>query len=220
MGARAHAAPGARAQWLLIKHRDELATAKFDVVAEVMTSVKSGRTMEEIAERKGRVWRSNRTSDTESKPRRKPAAKKSKAKRSSSAADQRSGSAERRPDSSTDEKLGLAESVAEQRSGDTTGRGTAERAPQSRGERTWVIPDSRQRGADSRARDRTNGEANDELLEAGVLTTAGDPRPRRGAEKAAAECCRRAAHCGSECPHRKAASPRHCRVFASVDRSV
>jgi len=49
----------AKPQWLLIKHRDELATDK-DVVAENMTSVDSGRTMEEIAAGKSRVWRSNR----------------------------------------------------------------------------------------------------------------------------------------------------------------
>ena len=42
-----------RAQWLLIKHRDELATADIDVVDEATTSVASGRTMQEIA--KGRV---------------------------------------------------------------------------------------------------------------------------------------------------------------------
>ena len=46
-------------QWLLIKHRDEFATDE-DVVAENMTSVDSGRTMEEIAAGKSRVWRSNR----------------------------------------------------------------------------------------------------------------------------------------------------------------
>jgi bifunctional non-homologous end joining protein LigD len=46
-------------QWLLIKHRDEFAT-KEDVVAENMTSVDTGRTMEEIASGKSRVWRSNR----------------------------------------------------------------------------------------------------------------------------------------------------------------
>jgi bifunctional non-homologous end joining protein LigD len=46
-------------QWLLIKHRDEFATEE-DVVAQNMTSVDSGRTMEEIASGKGRVWRSNR----------------------------------------------------------------------------------------------------------------------------------------------------------------
>ncbi len=51
---------GGRAQWLLIKHRDELADPDYDVVEEAMTSVASGRTMEEIASRKGRVWRSNR----------------------------------------------------------------------------------------------------------------------------------------------------------------
>jgi bifunctional non-homologous end joining protein LigD len=46
-------------QWLLIKHRDEFATED-DVVADNMTSVDTGRTMEEIASGKSRVWRSNR----------------------------------------------------------------------------------------------------------------------------------------------------------------
>src|SRR5687768_15115173 len=46
-------------QWLLIKHRDEYATDG-DVVAENMTSVDTGRTMEEIAGGKSKVWRSNR----------------------------------------------------------------------------------------------------------------------------------------------------------------
>jgi bifunctional non-homologous end joining protein LigD len=46
-------------QWLLIKHRDEYATEE-DVVAENMTSVDTGRTMEEIATGKSRVWNSNR----------------------------------------------------------------------------------------------------------------------------------------------------------------
>jgi bifunctional non-homologous end joining protein LigD len=49
-------------QWLLIKHRDEFATSD-DVVADDMTSVESGRTMEEIASGKSRIWRSNRKSD-------------------------------------------------------------------------------------------------------------------------------------------------------------
>jgi bifunctional non-homologous end joining protein LigD len=40
-----------RAQWLLIKHRDELASADYDVVADVTTSVASGRTMDEIGKR-------------------------------------------------------------------------------------------------------------------------------------------------------------------------
>jgi bifunctional non-homologous end joining protein LigD len=39
--------PG-RPQWLLIKHRDEYATSGRDVVDEVMTSVATGRTMEDI----------------------------------------------------------------------------------------------------------------------------------------------------------------------------
>jgi bifunctional non-homologous end joining protein LigD len=46
-------------QWLLIKHRDEYATDE-DIVAENMTSVDTGRTMDEIAAGKSRVWRSNR----------------------------------------------------------------------------------------------------------------------------------------------------------------
>jgi bifunctional non-homologous end joining protein LigD len=46
-------------QWLLIKHRDEFATEE-DVVADNMTSVDSGRTMEEIASGKSRIWNSNR----------------------------------------------------------------------------------------------------------------------------------------------------------------
>jgi bifunctional non-homologous end joining protein LigD len=46
-------------QWLLIKHRDEFASDG-DVVAENMTSVDTGRSMEEIASGKSKVWRSNR----------------------------------------------------------------------------------------------------------------------------------------------------------------
>jgi bifunctional non-homologous end joining protein LigD len=52
--------PGARSQWLLIKHRDEYATAKVDVTAAVQTSVTTGRTMDQIAGGGGRVWNSNR----------------------------------------------------------------------------------------------------------------------------------------------------------------
>ena len=47
-------------QWLFIKHRDEYASEE-DIVAENMTSVTTGRTMEEIASGKSRVWHSNRT---------------------------------------------------------------------------------------------------------------------------------------------------------------
>ena len=46
-------------QWLFIKHRDEFATED-DVVADNMTSVTTGRTMDEIATGKSRVWHSNR----------------------------------------------------------------------------------------------------------------------------------------------------------------
>jgi bifunctional non-homologous end joining protein LigD len=48
-------------QWLLIKHRDEYAQPGSDIVASEMTSVTTGRTMEEIAENtRKRVWHSNR----------------------------------------------------------------------------------------------------------------------------------------------------------------
>jgi bifunctional non-homologous end joining protein LigD len=51
---------GEKTPWLLIKHRDEYARPGADIVAEVTTSVKSGRTMEQIASGRSRVWRSNR----------------------------------------------------------------------------------------------------------------------------------------------------------------
>lgn len=50
-----------RAQWLLIKHRDEYAVPDSDVTEEHQTSVATGRTMQEIAEGRSRVWRSNRS---------------------------------------------------------------------------------------------------------------------------------------------------------------
>jgi len=53
-------------QWLLIKHRDEFAEPGADIVADVTTSVATGRTMEEIAEnKKKKVWHSNRTPSTQ-----------------------------------------------------------------------------------------------------------------------------------------------------------
>jgi bifunctional non-homologous end joining protein LigD len=47
-------------QWLFIKHRDEFASAEVDIVGETTTSVTTGRTMEEIATGKSKVWQSNR----------------------------------------------------------------------------------------------------------------------------------------------------------------
>ncbi|HEY4307245.1 MAG TPA: DNA polymerase ligase N-terminal domain-containing protein [Gemmatimonadaceae bacterium] len=52
--------PGARNQWLLIKHRDEYATSKVDVTEAVLTSVTTGRTMDGIAGGNSRVWNSDR----------------------------------------------------------------------------------------------------------------------------------------------------------------
>jgi bifunctional non-homologous end joining protein LigD len=74
----------ARAQWLLIKHRDEHADRAYDVTAEEMTSVVTGRTMEEIASNNDRVWNSNRADDGASVPSRKKRAKKSTAKKTAS----------------------------------------------------------------------------------------------------------------------------------------
>jgi len=47
-------------QWLFIKHRDDSASDD-DIVATNMTSVTTGRTMEEIASGKSKVWHSNRS---------------------------------------------------------------------------------------------------------------------------------------------------------------
>ena len=47
-------------QWLLMKHRDAHAREGKDIVAEIVTSVDTGRTMEEIAGGKSRVWQSDR----------------------------------------------------------------------------------------------------------------------------------------------------------------
>jgi bifunctional non-homologous end joining protein LigD len=52
-------------QWLLIKHNDEHAKPGSDVAAEHLTSVTTGRPMEEIAGGKSRVWHSNRSETTD-----------------------------------------------------------------------------------------------------------------------------------------------------------
>src|SRR5215213_4060288 len=54
-----------KAQWLLIKHRDEFAAPGSDVTAEYQTSVATRRTMDEIASGKSRVWHSNRSEAVE-----------------------------------------------------------------------------------------------------------------------------------------------------------
>jgi bifunctional non-homologous end joining protein LigD len=75
-----------RAQWLLIKHRDEYATTKLDVTDAVQTSVTTGRSMVEIANGRSRVWNSNRAPKEEApdsaKPAKKVAAKRKPTKKS------------------------------------------------------------------------------------------------------------------------------------------
>jgi bifunctional non-homologous end joining protein LigD len=55
---------GAKPKWLFFKHRDEHAATDRDITAEVITSVATGRTMDEIAPGSSRVWRSNRGSSS------------------------------------------------------------------------------------------------------------------------------------------------------------
>jgi len=65
-------------QWLLIKHQDEYAIPGSDVATEHQTSVATGRSMEEIAGGRSRVWHSNRTGQktaTQPPAARKPAAR-------------------------------------------------------------------------------------------------------------------------------------------------
>ena len=59
-------------QWLLIKHKDEYAVPGSDVTAEHLTSVRTGRTMEEIAGGQSRVWHSNRAERHENGDKEKP----------------------------------------------------------------------------------------------------------------------------------------------------
>jgi bifunctional non-homologous end joining protein LigD len=47
-------------EWLLIKHKDEYAEPGSDITGKFVTSVESGRTMEQIAADGSRVWNSNR----------------------------------------------------------------------------------------------------------------------------------------------------------------
>jgi bifunctional non-homologous end joining protein LigD len=52
---------GPKPKWLLIKHRDDTADPGPDITQRVVTSVASGRTMDEITAETDRVWRSNRS---------------------------------------------------------------------------------------------------------------------------------------------------------------
>jgi bifunctional non-homologous end joining protein LigD len=72
-------------QWLLMKHRDEHARPGSDIVAEVVTSVDTGRTMEEIASGRSRVWQSNRGGGTRIRVAQPPVGKRGAAARTASA---------------------------------------------------------------------------------------------------------------------------------------
>jgi bifunctional non-homologous end joining protein LigD len=70
-----------RHNWLLIKETDDEAQpGEPDALGSEVTSVKTGRTLEEIASRSRNVWRSNRTEKSaQSQPRPRAAAKRAKA---------------------------------------------------------------------------------------------------------------------------------------------
>jgi bifunctional non-homologous end joining protein LigD len=79
-----------KSQWLLIKHRDEYAVPDSDVTAEHVTSVATGRTMEEIASGKSKVWHSNRSREAaDPSPNRSAGEPAASAKRSQGSAYQR-----------------------------------------------------------------------------------------------------------------------------------
>ena len=62
---RTKIADGTNENWLLFKGRDEAASDKRDIVAEATGSVKSGRTLEEVAAAPERVWQSDRAEPVE-----------------------------------------------------------------------------------------------------------------------------------------------------------
>jgi len=78
-----------KAQWLLIKHRDEYAAPGSDVTAEHQTSVATRRSMEEIAGGKSKVWHSNRTQKSQEDGDRSAGRSSRPAKQSSGSAYQR-----------------------------------------------------------------------------------------------------------------------------------
>lgn len=68
-------------QWLLFKRTDEYADTTRDIVTDEMTSVTTGRTMEEIAGGDGAVWSSSRTATKQKRTatkKRRPAAGKAR----------------------------------------------------------------------------------------------------------------------------------------------
>ena len=75
---------GAKPQWLLIKHRDATADPDRDVVADVTTSVATGRTMEEIAAGRRPRRATSRGKPAAASPRKRPAPRKRPSTRSKS----------------------------------------------------------------------------------------------------------------------------------------
>ena len=72
-----------RHNWLLIKEVDDEARRgkAGEALAKEITSVKSGRTLDEIAAKSSKVWNSNRSTDENVKALKRPAAKKKTRKR-------------------------------------------------------------------------------------------------------------------------------------------
>jgi bifunctional non-homologous end joining protein LigD len=70
----------ARHNWLLIKEIDDYAKrgAAGDALAKDVTSVKTGRTLDEIAAKSGKVWNSNRSVKENAKALKKPAKRRKK----------------------------------------------------------------------------------------------------------------------------------------------
>jgi bifunctional non-homologous end joining protein LigD len=69
-----------RHNWLLIKETDQFARpGEPDALASEVTSVKTGRTLEEIASRSRNVWHSNRNDRAEPEPKTRVAGKRAKA---------------------------------------------------------------------------------------------------------------------------------------------
>jgi len=87
-----------RHNWLLIKETDDEAQpGEPEALASEVTSVKTGRTLEEIASRSRNVWHSNRTEKVEPEPKARAAANRAKAPTKRTASAKRKAPAKAKP---------------------------------------------------------------------------------------------------------------------------